>query len=78
MGVNYATARPRRARENVALDAEPYTNRPFVTFIGRFLGGELKGTADATLFLELALRGYDLSKLRDPANETTAEIIKLG
>ena len=24
-----------------------------------------------TLFLELALRGYDLSKLRDPANETT-------
>ena len=44
----------------------------------RFLGGELKGTADETLFLELALRGYDLSKLRDPANETTAEIIKIG
>ena len=44
----------------------------------RFLGGELKGTADETLFLELALRGYDLSKLRDSANETTAEIIKLG
>ena len=42
----------------------------------RFLGGELKGTADVTLFLELALRGYDLSRLLD--NETTAEIIKLG
>ena len=42
----------------------------------RFLGGELKATADETLFLELALRGYDLSKLRD--NPTTAEIIKIG
>ena len=42
----------------------------------QLLGGELKGTADETLFLELALRGYDLSKLRD--NETTAEIIKLA
>lgn len=29
----------------------------------RFLGGELKGTTDETLFLELALRGYDLSNL---------------
>ena len=42
----------------------------------RFLGAELKTTADETLFLELALRGYGLSKLRD--NETTAEIIKTG
>ncbi len=42
----------------------------------RFLGGELKGTTDETLFLELALRGYDLSKLRD--NETAADIIKIG
>lgn len=42
----------------------------------RFLGGELKETADETLFLELALRGYDLSSLRD--NETTAEIVKVG
>ena len=42
----------------------------------RFLGGELKGTADETLFLELALRGYDLSKLQD--NETTAKIVKIG
>ena len=28
------------------------------------------------LFLELALRGYNLSSLRD--NETTAEIVKIG
>ena len=31
----------------------------------RFLGAELKATTDETLFLELALRGYDLSKLRE-------------
>ena len=43
----------------------------------RFLGGHLKTTvSDETLFLELALRGYDLSKLRDA--ETTAEILKLA
>ena len=35
----------------------------------------LKKEADETLFLELALRGYDLSKLRE--NETTGEIAKL-
>ena len=41
------------------------------------LGGELKATvSDETLFLELALRGYDLSRLRD--EEPTAEIIKVG
>ena len=42
----------------------------------RFLGGELKKTADETLFLELALRGYDLSSLRD--TESTAQIVKIG
>ena len=42
------------------------------------LGGELKATADETLFLELALRGYDLSKLRDEPTTNTAEIIKIG
>jgi len=36
----------------------------------------LKSTADETLFLQLARRGYDLSKLRD--EETTAEIIKIS
>ena len=41
------------------------------------LGGELKATvSDETLFLELALRGYNLSKLRD--TESTAEIVKIG
>ena len=36
----------------------------------------LKKEADATLFLELALRGYDLSKLHD--DEMTAEIVKIA
>ena len=42
----------------------------------RFLGGELKSTKDETLFLELALRGYDLSRLRD--DEATGEVVKIG
>ena len=35
---------------------------------------------DETLFLELALRGYDLSSLREntETDETTAEIVKIG
>ena len=40
------------------------------------LGNSLKSTADETLFLELALRGYDLSKLR--YDESTGEIIKIS
>ena len=68
LGVNYASVRD--ALEKMSLDAELHE-------IG-ILGSSLKKEADATLFLELALRGYDLSKLRDPANETTAEIIKIG
>ena len=44
-----------------------------------FLSGSLKSTAEETRFLELALPGYDLSKLRDE-NDTPAqaEIIKIG
>ena len=42
-----------------------------------FLGGALKTEKDETLFLELALRGYDLSSLRDN-EETTAEIVRIG
>ena len=42
-----------------------------------FLGTSLKKEADETLFLELALRGYDLSKLRNN-EETTAEILKIS
>ena len=41
-----------------------------------YLGGSLKKEKDATLFLELALRGYDLSSLRQD-DEATAEIIKI-
>ena len=44
----------------------------------RLLGTSVKTTADETLFLELALRGYDLSRLRDESATDTAEIIKIG
>ena len=74
LGVNYASAR--EAVEGMALDGESYritkTSESF-----QFLGGELKETQDETLFLELALRGYDLSKLRDE-NENTGEVVKIG
>ena len=78
IGVNYATAR--EAVEAMALDAKTASSerdRTILSHSFRFLGGELKGTADETLFLELALRGYDLSKLRDE-NENTAEIVKFN
>ena len=39
-----------------------------------FLGAELKSTADETLFL--ALRGYDLSRLRD--DQATGGVVKIG
>ena len=78
IGVNYATAR--ETVEAIALDAKNTSSEPDRTDLlsrsFRFLGGELKGTADETLFLELTLRGYDLSKLRD--EPTTAEIVKIG
>lgn len=66
LGVNYASAR--QACERMALGAERDRTH--------FLSGSLKRQADETLFLELALRGYDLSKLRD--EPTTANIIKIG
>ena len=45
----------------------------------RFLGGELKETADETLFLELALRGYDRSRLCDEdLQNDTLEILKIS
>ena len=40
------------------------------------MSGSLKKEADATLFLELTRREYDLSSLRD--EKTTAEIVKIG
>ena len=78
IGVNYATAR--EAVEGMALGAEPYRTALLSGSV-QLLGAELKETADETLFLELALRGYDLSKpLRETTetDETTAEIVKIG
>ena len=77
LGVNYASAR--KAVEGMALDAESYrsiqTSESF-----RFLGAELKTTADETLILELALRGYDLSSLRenDETQPPAGEIVKIS
>ena len=51
-------------------------NRTLLSGPFRFLGGELKQTADETLFFELALRRSDLSSPR--GEETTAEIVKIG
>ena len=73
IGVNYATAR--ETVEAMALGSEP-DRTDLLARSFQLLRGHLKGTADETLFLELALRGYDLSKLRD--DETTADIIKIG
>lgn len=73
LGVNYASAR--EAVEGMALGSEP-DRIHLLSSSFRFLGGHLKTTADETLFLELALRGYDLSRLR--GEETTAEIIKIS
>ena len=41
------------------------------------LSGLIKLISDEMLFSELALRGYDLSLLRDP-DETTCKIVKIG
>ena len=66
LGVNYASVR--EALEAMSVDAELHT----ITL----LGSSLKNIADETLFMELALRGHDLSKLRE--DETTGEIVKIG
>ena len=58
----------REAVQQMSLDGE--------TLKTGILGSSIKETADATLFLELALRGYDLSKLRD--DEPTGEIVKIS
>ena len=67
LGVNYADARA--AVEGMALASQPYRTT--------LLSGSLKKEADETLFLELALRGYDLSSLRENT-EATAEIVKIS
>ena len=65
LGVNYASVR--EAVEEMSLESELQNG---------ILGSALKKEADEALFLELARRGYDLSKLRD--EETTAGIIKIA
>ena len=42
----------------------------------RLSSRSLKAIADEMLFLELAFRGYDLSKLQD--EPMTTEIVKIG
>ena len=67
LGVNYASVR--EAVEEMSLESELHTTT--------LLGSSLKKEADETLFLELALRGYDLASLRENT-ENTAEIVKIG
>ena len=73
LGVNYASVR--EALQKMSLDGELHESG--------ILGSSLKSTKDETLFLELALRGYDLSRLREntePGTPTTevSEIVKIG
>ena len=69
LGVNYANIK--EAVEDMAVAGDLH--------ISGLLGSSIKKEADETLFLELALRGYDLSKLKeDQPREYTAEILKIG
>ena len=72
LGVNYASVR--EALQKMSLDGELHERN--------LLGSSLKSTKDETLFLELGLRGYDLSRLRDDTEPDTppteAEIVKIG
>ena len=76
LGVNYADARAAvegMAVRKVVTDASDTSVPTFaesyiislLSSSAQLLSGELKNTADETLFLELALRGYDLSSLRE-------------
>ena len=72
LGVNYASVR--EALQKMSLDSELH--------VSGLLGSSLKETQDETLFFELALRGYDLSKPLRPdadaeAPSETAEIVKI-
>ena len=65
LGVNYASVR--QAIEEMAVSSELHEST--------LLGSSIKKETDEALFLELAHRGYDLSKLGD---EPTTEIIRIG
>ena len=73
LGVNYQSAR--QACERMAVSRQ-HDRIDISSRSPQFLGGELKQTADETLFFKLALRGYDLSRLQ--GEEKTAEIVKIG
>ena len=67
LGVNYASLKA--AVEEMSLESElPRT---------WFLCSSLKKETDAALFLELARRGYDLTRLQENT-EAPAEIVKIG
>ena len=68
LGVNYVSVR--EAVEEMSLESELHING--------LLRSSLKKEADATLFLELARRGYDLSGLLRENTEATAEIVKIS
>ena len=68
LGVNYTSVR--EAVEEMSLESELNING--------LLGSSLKKEADATLFLELARRGYDLSSLRENDDTTVTEIVKIS
>ena len=69
LGVNYASVR--EALQKMSLDGELHETS--------FLSSSLKNEMDATLFLELALRGHDLSRLREnDETDAPAEIVKIG
>ena len=70
LGVNYASVRD--ALQKMSLDSELHESG--------LLGSSIKNTKDETLLLELALRWYDLSSLRE-TDETTSpagEIVKIS
>ena len=70
LGVNYASVR--EALQKMSLDGELHKTGLW--------GTSLKNTKDETLFLELVLRGYNLSSLRetDETTAVTACIVKIG
>ena len=68
LGVNYASVRT--AVEEMSLSGELHRSW--------LLGSSIKREKDETLFLELALRGYDLAQLREASTTETAEIVKIS
>ena len=69
LGVNYANIKA--AVEEMAVGDELHGTT--------LLGSSIKKESDETLFLELALRGYDLSALRNTQdNVEVPEIVKIG